>query len=157
LADEDSAAEACRWMKQLNGKAALVLAKYQVNACTDITGFGLAGHLYEMTGGSLVDAEIKFSALPFIQQVKELAVAGAIPAGTVNNLQHYGQWITWEAVLSETEKLMFCDAQTSGGLLVSVPAVFAGEVLAELVRQGVECAVAIGRVTGKGVGIINVV
>ncbi len=157
LADESVAAEACAWMKQLNRKAANVFSKFQVNACTDITGFGLAGHLSEMTRGSGVDAEIVFSSLPFMNQVKQLALAGAIPGGTHSNLQFYKEWINWNAILSETEKLMFCDAQTSGGLLVAIPAEFKEQVFKELSEQGIDNAVVIGRITGAGEGIINVV
>jgi len=157
LADENVAAEACKWMKQLNRKAAFAFSKFQVNACTDITGFGLAGHLSEMTRSSQVDAEIVFSALPFMSQVKELALAGAVPGGTHNNLQFYREWISWKTLLSETEKLMFCDAQTSGGLLVSIPGKYAELVMAELTNQGIENAVVIGRITGSGTGLISVV
>jgi selenium donor protein len=157
LAGEEVAAEACKWMKQLNQKAELAFSKFKVNACTDITGFGLAGHLSEMTRGSHVDAEIDFSTLPFMSQVKALALAGAIPGGTHNNLQFYKEWIIWKALLSETEKLMFCDAQTSGGLLVSIPGKYSEQVLKELSEQGIDNAVVIGRITGKGLGIISVV
>jgi cysteine desulfurase NifS/selenium donor protein len=157
LAGEDAAVEASKWMKQLNNKAANAFSKFPVNACTDITGFGLVGHLSEMTRGSLADAEISFNSLPFMKQVKELALAGAIPGGTYKNLDFYQEWIRWIAVLSETEKLMFCDAQTSGGLLVSLPERFKDQVLTELKEKGIEIAVVIGRITGKGTGIINVV
>jgi selenium donor protein len=157
LADERAAAEACKWMKQLNNKASRAFLKFPVHACTDITGFGLAGHLSEMTRGSNVNAQIVFKALPFMENVKELALAGAIPGGTQNNLEFYKEWIRWNAVFSETEKLMFCDAQTSGGLLVSVPGQFREQVLAELSEQGVECAVVIGHITENGTGLIDVV
>lgn len=157
LAGDAAADEACMSMKQLNRKAALVFARFDVHACTDITGFGLAGHLSEMTRGSMVDAEIEFSALPFMLHVKELAMAGAIPGGTFNNLQFYRQWINWQTILSETEKLMFCDAQTSGGLLVSINEKHKDHVMSELKVQGVECAVVIGRITARGEGIINVI
>jgi len=157
LADENSAAEACKWMKELNNKAALAFSKFPVNACTDITGFGLAGHLSEMTRGSLVDAEIEFAKLPFMNRVKELALAGAVPGGTYKNLDFYKEWITWNAVLSDFEKLMFCDAQTSGGLLVAIPGKYADQVLKVLSEHGVENAVVIGHITGTGTGIITVV
>lgn len=157
IADADSATEACGWMKQLNNRAAAAFAKYPVNACTDITGFGLAGHLSEMTRGSNVNAEITFNALPFMKNVKQLALSGAIPGGTYRNLQFYHEWIKWQAVLSETEKLMFCDAQTSGGLLVSIPAEFGKQVLLALTDAGVENSVVIGHISGKGTGIITVV
>ncbi len=157
LADEHAAAEACFWMKQLNQKASQVFLKFPINACTDITGFGLAGHLSEMTRGSDVNAEISFGALPFMNHVKELAFAGAIPGGTFKNLDFYKEWIRWETVISETEKLMFCDAQTSGGLLVALPEEYAVQVLCDLALQGIENAVIIGKITGKGTGIIRVV
>ncbi len=157
LADEETAAEACKWMKQLNQKASLAFSKFEVHACTDITGFGLAGHLSEMTRGSLVNAEIVFNSLPFMQKVKELALSGAVPGGTYKNLQYYQEWISWKTVLSETEKLMFCDAQTSGGLLVALPENQVQQVLEELAVQGVESAVVIGRISGKGTGIIEVI
>ncbi len=157
LADETAAAEACKWMKQLNHKASLAFSKFPVNACTDITGFGLAGHLSEMTRGSNVNAEIVFNKLPFMNQVKELALAGAIPGGTHRNYDFYKEWIRWNAILSETEKLMFCDAQTSGGLLVSIPGKFTEQVLEELSDQGVGNAVVIGRISEKGTGLIEVV
>lgn len=157
LADETAAAEACKWMKQLNHKASLAFLKFPVNACTDITGFGLAGHLSEMTRGSNVNAEIAFNSLPFMGQVKELAMAGAIPGGTHRNLDFYKEWINWSTMLSETEKLMFCDAQTSGGLLVAIPGKYIDQVLIELSLQGVEDAFVIGHITEAGNGIINVV
>jgi cysteine desulfurase NifS/selenium donor protein len=157
LADPDSAAEACKWMKQLNHKASLAFLKFPVNACTDITGFGLAGHLSEMTRGSSVDAEITFDALPFMNKVKEFALAGAIPGGTFKNLDFYKEWIKWDAVLSETEKLMFCDAQTSGGLLVALPGKYAEMALQELTFQGIGNAVIIGRIAENGTGIIRVI
>jgi len=157
LAGADAAAEACKWMKLLNNNAANAFSKFPVNACTDITGFGLAGHLIEMTRGSNVDAEIDFSALPFMKQVKELALAGAIPGGTQRNLDFYKEWIRWNTVLSDIEKLMFCDAQTSGGLLVSIPEKYTDPVLRELVSHGTDSAVVIGRITRTGSGMIDVV
>lgn len=157
LAGEDAAAEACKWMKQLNKKATLAFSKFQVNACTDITGFGLAGHLSEMTRGSLVDAEINFNSIPFMSNVRELALAGAIPGGTHKNLSFYKQWIQWQVALSETEKLMFCDAQTSGGLLVAIPEHCKEQVLLELEAQGIGNAHVIGRITTPGKGIIHVI
>jgi len=156
LADDTDAIEACFWMKQLNHKAAQVFAHYTVNACTDITGFGLAGHLSEMTRGSMVDAEISFRSIPFMKRVKELALAGAIPGGTHKNLDFYKEWILWKAIFSETEKLMFCDAQTSGGLMVAIPEADAENVLGDLRNVGVDHAVVIGRIVSSGTGIINV-
>ncbi len=157
LAGAIEAEEASGWMKLLNQKSALAFSKFPVNACTDITGFGLAGHLSEMTRGSGVDAEIVFNDLHFMNKVRELALAGAIPGGTFKNLEFYKEWIQWDAVLSETEKLMFCDAQTSGGLLAAIPGIYSEQALQELKLQGVDHAVVIGHISKKGIGIIHVI
>jgi selenium donor protein len=157
LEGQAEADEACLWMKQLNDKAAAVFSKYPVSACTDITGFGLAGHLSEMTRGSQLDAEIVFSDIQFMRKVKKFALAGAIPGGTYKNLDFYREWIKWDAVLSETEKLMFCDAQTSGGLLAAIPGMYKDQVMSELKLNGINSAVVIGCITGKGSGMINVI
>jgi selenium donor protein len=157
LASETQALEAIRSMKQLNALATEILSRYPVNACTDITGFGLAGHLNEITRGSRVNAEIRFQSLPFMQHVKDFALAGAVPGGTFNNLEFYGKWIQWPANLSETEKLMVCDAQTSGGLLVSIPETMAKAACQELQLAGISTASLIGQITSEGEGLITVI
>jgi cysteine desulfurase len=156
LAGDGQAQQAIRIMKQLNRPAAEAVAELPVHACTDITGFGLAGHLSEMTRGSQVEAEIWFSSLPFMDQVMELAIAGSVPGGSHRNLQHYGVWIHWDSVFSNAEKLMFCDAQTSGGLLISVPEAFVSAALDSLHNRGVSDAVVVGRITRAGEGRITV-
>ncbi len=97
-----------------------MMLKRKVNACTDITGFGLTGHLHELTSASGVDAEIWFEQLPFIEGVQSLAAAGAIPGGTIANTD-FAVSFTDFGSLSQREIYLVCDAQTSGGLLVSLP------------------------------------
>ncbi len=88
-----------------------------VTAVTDVTGFGLLGHLSEMCEGSNLTAEINFGAVPLLPSVHEYLKAGCIPGGTGRNYASYSHKI---GALSETQKLLLCDPQTSGGLLVAV-------------------------------------
>ncbi len=121
LADAKTAQAARDVMAALNAGAASAMQKFDVNACTDITGFGLLGHLKEMVEGSEVKVEILSERVPLIKGAYELAVAGAVPGGTKNNLDFVNNIVTWGAEVTETMQLMLCDAQTSGGLLVSLP------------------------------------
>jgi selenide,water dikinase len=91
-----------------------------VHAVTDVTGFGLLGHLKEMCQGSDVSAKINFSELAFLPNVQQLAEAGIIPGGTVRNLDYVKDFVNFDSTLSEIDKLLAADAQTSGGLLVSL-------------------------------------
>jgi len=156
LANKNTAHIATTWMKQLNRTAAEVFMQFEVHACTDVTGFGLIGHLSELSIGSEVDVEIDFNKVPFIADVKSLAIAGAIPGGTYNNYEFYSKNVVWGNTLSEIEKLMLCDAQTSGGLLVSIPSNSASEALSILHKNGIAEAAIIGTVSHKGKGTIHV-
>jgi selenium donor protein len=121
LADEKTAHAAREVMAQLNARAAKAMENFDVNACTDVTGFGLLGHLKEMVEGSKVTAEIFANLVPQIAGAYELAVAGAIPGGTKNNMDFVSKVVSWDNDVPELMKIMLCDAQTSGGLLVSLP------------------------------------
>lgn len=156
LASKETEQKAIEVMKQLNKLAAELLSGFEVHACTDVTGFGLMGHLSEMTVGSMMDAHIEFQNVPFIPGVKALAMAGAIPGGTQSNYDFFSKHIHWSNRLSETERLMICDAQTSGGLLVSLPMQQAVEVIQMLQTQGITEARIIGSISGKGTGRISV-
>lgn len=92
----------------------------QVHALTDVTGFGLPGHLLEICRASGVNAEIHWSALPWLNKAKPLAQAGYITGASKRNWESYGSHIQMETSLSEWERLLLCDPQTSGGLLASV-------------------------------------
>lgn len=156
IAGKQSAAEAIDWMKQLNKEASAVFREFNVHACTDITGFGLPGHLSEMTRGSKVDAELIFSEIPFMRNVREMVMAGAVSGGTRDNLSFFGKWLRFDQRLSEIDKLMLADAQTSGGLLVAIPEIEAQPVLAKLKDNGIAVAGLIGRIVAEGEGIISV-
>lgn len=107
-------------MRTLNKSAAEAMAEVGVNACTDITGYGLLGHTLEMCKASNVSATIEFNSMPFMNGVFELAQEGIIPGGTKRNLKFVSSYISPSTHLTEFQLHMLADAQTSGGLLISV-------------------------------------
>ncbi len=113
-------AEAIRDMETLNRAASEVMLKVGVNACTDITGFGLLGHALEMAEASQIGIEIDASALHVYPQVMDLAAIGLVPAGSYRNREHYmPKVVNREQVAPEIVDIL-ADPQTSGGLLISV-------------------------------------
>ena len=155
-AGEAAVARAIAVMAALNRVAAETMARFPVSACTDVTGFGLIGHLLEMTSGSGVDAELWASAVPTLDEALEWAQAGVVPGGTRDNLDHAGARVTWDAHLAAPERLLLCDAQTSGGLLIALPEAEAPALLKALHAAGVREAATIGRLSGPGAGTVTV-
>jgi selenium donor protein len=145
-AGEAAAAEAVAVMSTLNKYAAEILMKYDVHACTDITGFGLLGHLKEMLSAGNLDAEISWQTVPLLTEAMNYAVAGMIPGGTRNNLEFVKKHLRIRDDVPALVKILFSDAQTSGGLLVSLPEEDAMKALPELARRGIVQAGMIGRV-----------
>ena len=113
--------EAINVMTNLNSGGAKAMNAVGVNACTDITGYGLLGHLLEMCQGSKISATIEFNEIPLMQGVFELAQKGFIPGGTKRNLDHVTPNVNFSKNISQEQKYLLADAQTSGGLLISVP------------------------------------
>ncbi len=155
IADESTKQEVIRIMSELNAKAAEVMLKYPVNACTDVTGFGLLGHLKEMTASSHVNINLVASNIPLIDGVKDLAANNIIPGGTVNNLEFVSDIMEWDAGISNTEKFIFCDAQTSGGLLIVIPEKYETALLTDLKKAGLQYAAIIGHADKRGNGKIK--
>ena len=91
----------------------------KINACTDITGYGLLGHLNEMTQNNDLSANINFKKVPFLDEVSNFAKEDIIPGGTRKNLKFYEKNINFDKSISKYQQLMIADAQTSGGLLIS--------------------------------------
>lgn len=147
---ETGVAAAIESMRTLNKDAAEVMAHYPVHSCTDITGFGLLGHIYEMASASRVDVIVNTKALPMLPEAPEAAAMGFVPAGAYGN-RNYLQTVTFADTVPENIKDICFDPQTSGGLLISLPQGQALLLAAELQRQKVAAAV-IGEVktTGKG-------
>ena len=142
-------------MAELNRSAAAVGEKYTVHACTDITGFGLLGHAYEMAVASGVDMKITSGEIPWLPEALEAARMGLIPAGAYANREYLRQISIDPAVPANVQDLCY-DPQTSGGLLFSVPAAEAAAMLRDLHASGVAAAACIGSASGKGKGDIIV-
>ena len=139
LTDADIA-EAIDSMRTLNRLAAEIVAPYPVHACTDITGFGVAGHVCEMAEGSGLTASLYASALPLLPHAAEMAAMGVLPGGAYRNRDYFGPRIRMdESVPAEIADLLY-DPQTSGGLLFSVDPGSADELLARLIDAGVPAA-----------------
>ncbi len=153
--DRGAIAEAIRVMTTLNRAAAEVLVRTEVHALTDVTGFGLLGHLRNMTAASRVAAEVWADRVPVLAAAREYVAAGIAPGGTRANRSFLADWVEYAAGVTEAEQLLLCDAQTSGGLLAAVPGAAADEVVRALAAGGVTAAV-VGRVSGPGEGRITV-
>jgi selenide,water dikinase len=142
-------------MITLNKKTAECMKHFRIHACTDVTGFGLLGHLYEMASGSRVQAEINSSALPLLPEALEAAAMGLVPAGAYSN-RDYLKSVRFSSSVPENMQDLCFDPQTSGGLLMSVPENQAAQLLAALHAAGVEAAAIIGKMTAEGKGEIYV-
>lgn len=146
LAHEHSVSESIKCMTTLNKKAAELMTEVEVHACTDITGFGLLGHACEMVEGQDVGMVIYSSAVPILPGTEKLAQMGLIPGGTIRNRDFRIPMIDRAAQISDEHLLILFDAQTSGGLLISVPEQDAQSLLERLHQEGVEAAAIVGEV-----------
>jgi len=107
-------------MATLNKSASEAMISVGVNACSDVTGFGLLGHLREMMQGSGTGAHIYKSKVPVIEGTEDLLKQGIAPGGTMRNLESVSTTVLWDEKITENDKILLSDAQTSGGLLISV-------------------------------------
>ncbi len=153
----DVMAGAVQTMAALNRPASEAMQKVGVNAATDITGFGLMGHLKSMVKGSGVAAEINLAAIPVLPGTRELLDQGVAPGGTHRNLSSVEDVVTWDGSLTDNDRLLLCDAQTSGGLLISVPSQRVDALVSALREEGAACAAVVGRVTDGPPGTITAV
>ncbi len=146
FASPAAAAEAVNVMIELNKRPAELLMKYDVHACTDVTGFGLLGHLKEMLSGGGFNAELSWEKVPLLSDAWNYAVAGMIPGGTKNNLEFVSGILDCNPEVPEMVKILLADAQTSGGLLVALPEEQSAEAIKELVAAGISRASVIGKI-----------
>lgn len=148
--------EAVRIMAALNRPAAEAMTAVGVSAATDITGFGLLGHLAEMTRGSGVAARVRLRDVPILEAAWPLVRARAIPGGTERNRESLRDTVSWDGVGGDAQ-ILLCDAQTSGGLLIAVPEERCDTLVEVLKAGGLPVAAVIGEITGPGRGEITVV
>ncbi len=153
-AGEEAVRAAVGTMATLNRAAAEVGRKVGVRACTDVTGFGLLGHLREMLSG--VGVRIRASAVPVLPGARDLAAKGFIPGGTHRNKESLDRIVNYLDGIDEVDRILLCDAQTSGGLLFAVEPSRIRALLAGLDGAGVASA-AIGEFVAEPKGRIEVV
>jgi selenium donor protein len=140
-------------MLTLNRAAMEAMLAVRVNAATDVTGFGLLGHLAEMLRASQVGARIETAAVPLLPDVPRLARDGLVPGGSRRNLEALGAFVDWAEDLDEPTRLILCDAQTSGGLLISIARERSERLLAELSARGAS-GVMVGQIVdGEGIRV----
>lgn len=155
LVDNKLQKEVSALMSHLNKSASELMLNYNVHACTDVTGFGLMGHLREMSKASKCNVNVIFNDIPFIRETKALATAGVIPGGTFNNLEYVKKDVDFDT-LTRTNQLLLCDAQTSGGLLLALSMEQADSYINDLHQAGISTAGIIGSFTKVGEGIISI-
>ncbi len=155
LVTEADLAPAIRSMRTLNEGAMRAALSHGVHCATDVTGFGLLGHLGQVLAASGVGARVRFDRLPFFPRVRELAARGAVPGGTRRNLEAAAH-VRWDPALTDTERLMAVDAQTSGGLLLVVPPPRLDPLLAALEEAGTPVQAVLGEITGEPPGTLAV-
>jgi cysteine desulfurase NifS/selenium donor protein len=156
LAGDDATRRLVTTMRTLNRGAAEAMVEVGASAATDVTGFGLLGHLREMAAASGVDAEVEAASVPLLPGVRDLAAADGAPGGSLENLDHVAPHVDFAPGLSRVDRLLLADAQTSGGLLIAVPEERSVALLATLAARGVADARRVGRIAGAGTGRIRV-
>jgi selenide, water dikinase len=143
-------------MTHLNRGAAEAMIAVGARAATDVTGFGLFGHLLGMVRGTEVGVTVRASAVPFQPRVHEFIAKGVCPGGTKKNLSYFGEWCDFDASIDEPARLALADAQTSGGLLVACPPERADEFATRLRDARTPAAARIGEFTPTAPGRIRV-
>lgn len=158
LADIATIDKAITVMTALNAGAAQAMLAVGVHAATDVTGFGLLGHLHQMLVANQVEARLQLDAIPVLDEAWELAAGNCIPDGSYNNYQHAASFVTWDKTIDRPAQITLCDAQTSGGLLLAVSPERAHDLLAALREAKTPAAAIIGEVvSGKNSGRITVI
>jgi len=152
--DEQALAPAVRSMTTLNDGAMRAALACGVRAATDVTGFGLLGHLGQLLSASGVAAELHLAWVPVLDRARELAAAGFVPGGTTRNLAT--STAEWEPGIDPADRLLLADAQTSGGLLLAVPPAMEAALREALDREQTLAAVVIGRCLDGVPGAITV-
>jgi selenide,water dikinase len=147
IADAAVRDAAVETMARLNAAAARAMRRVGVSAATDVTGFGLLGHLGEMLRAGGVSAEIEAAAVPLLPGAHQFAVDNVVPGGTLRNLEAASRFTRF-GDLDQPTRLLLADAQTSGGLLLAVAVPLAGALLQALEEEG-EIGVVIGRVVAR--------
>lgn len=143
-----------QWAGRLNKAGGEIIQRYQLKGATDVTGFGLGGHLLEMARASKVHMEIDTKTVPIIMGARELAEVGMIPAGSFANKHYCAEVVSVASSVDAILADLIFDAQTSGGLILAVPEDRVEPVQNDLLAQG-DMAAVIGRVGGPSLGSLS--
>lgn len=155
VTDAATIAGAVAVMRQLNREASEAMVASGVVSATDVTGFGLVGHLIGMMRASHTTAHVRFADVPLLPGTRELAERGVVPGGTRKNYEATNHDVVWAPEITDEQKLILCDAQTSGGMLLCVPEAKSGALLKELSDRSVNGSI-IGYVTKTSQTLLEV-
>lgn len=133
-ADEKDVKEVADWMKRLNKTASQLAVEFNLRGGTDVTGFSLLGHGWEMANAANVALEIEFNKIPFVGGARRYAEKGAFAGGLMDNRAYFGPHVQFDETIDEPSRMLLFDPQTSGGLLLGVPR----EKLDEFIRRAKE-------------------
>jgi selenide,water dikinase len=155
LATRDEEAEVVDWMTRLNMTASELAMRFGLRGGTDVTGFGLLGHGWEMAKGAGVGLRIHYEQVPFTSAAKKFGEAGAFPGGSIDNAKYYGPHARFADAFERWERTLLFDAQTSGGLLLAVTAGVAAEFQSAAEEAG-QALWEIGEVVaGQGIDVLR--
>ncbi len=149
LADEEDYHEAVQTMEYLNKYPALAMQKVEVNGVTDVTGFGLIGHLIEMAEGSDLTIELYADRVPMLKNAKHFAQMGILPAGVYGNMDYFAKRVHTQEGIEQAALDVMYDPQTSGGLLISVAEENSARLIEELQKAGALTWSVIGKAVAK--------
>ena len=121
LAGPQDAREVIGWMSRLNKTAGQLATEFGLRGGTDVTGFSLLGHSWQMANGAGVSFRLRYSQVPFISCARKFAEQGTFPGGSLDNRAYFGPHVHFADALDEASRMLLFDAQTSGGLLLAVP------------------------------------
>jgi len=141
LAKKEDIDSVTAMMSQLNNVASELMEKYDAHAATDITGYGLLGHAYEIAAASGISLELEYDKIPLLPNLLDYSLAGCIPGGLNSNREYLQDWVRFNAKLSKAQMDILFDPQTSGGLLISLPKPAAMSYLDEAKKKGLSAAV----------------
>ena len=142
-------------MSSLNMEASRIMRRHKVQACTDVTGYGLVGHLLEMLSPAKLSATLYLPRIPLLPGARELATAGHIPGGSKENFEFTRSRVSYDKGISDIVKVLLNDAQTSGGLLIAVHEGDANRMLEQLKASSIKAAI-IGQVSSQEIKTIHV-
>jgi selenide,water dikinase len=155
MVSDELARKVTNYMATLNKKAAELMTEIGVHACTDVTGFGFLGHSAQLAKASQVGLEFNLDAIPYFSEVVDFAQQGLCPAGLFRNKDYYSCKVTFPKDTPQYRRDILFDAQTSGGLLISLEAAKAELMLRRLHQAGVSDAAIIGEVVSEPKGKIT--